>query len=217
MSPLPANTGGVPREPTARGPRRYRTGSKARLRAAATVPLALAISAACAQELTPDPAAWRPLSYADLRLPADKTRTYADIWRDEIEANNRLYAARGDTRFARSNAPATEAHFVIWSTGKSVVLSILNTATGCSLKEVRGAAQATVKLCPMRVAIYEGVSVRTLEGGRACFLDLAAAADPARAAAYASYDPVAKVVRLGLVVDHQPVEGCSHAVPLYPS
>lgn len=179
------------------------------------------IGGVAAQELTPDPKAWRPLAYADLRQPSASTLTYADIWRDALEENNRVYLARGDTRFRASNAPATEAHYVIWSSAKSVVLSILNTATGCTLKEVRAGAGASVKLCPMRLAIYEGVRVTTLDGGQACFLELGPGAagdapDPTRAAAYASYDPAARTVKLGLVVDHQPVEGCSHDVPITP-
>ena len=171
-----------------------------------------------ALDITPDPQAWRPLSYADLQRPSDTTRTYADIWRDAIEENNRVYLTRGDTRFRDGNAPVTEAHFVIWSPRKSVVVTILNTATGCTLKEVGASAQATVKLCPMRLAIYEGVMVRTMDGGRACFLELVAPAgspaQPGAAAAYGSYDPVTKVVKIGLVVEGRAVDGCSLNVPL---
>lgn len=174
-----------------------------------------------AQEITPDPQAWRPLSYADLQRPSDATRTYAGIWRDAIEENNRVYLSRGDARFRDGNAPVTEAHYVIWSPRKSVVLSVLNTATGCTLKEVRAAARASVKLCPMRLAIYEGVTVRTMQGGQACFLELTAppAGSPpesSRAAVYGSYDPATKVVKMGLVIEGQAVDGCSFNVPLYP-
>ncbi|WP_375459306.1 hypothetical protein [uncultured Enterovirga sp.] len=174
-----------------------------------------------AQEITPDPQAWRPLAYADLQRPSDATRTYADIWRDAIEENNRVYLSRGDTRFRDGNAPVTEAHFVIWSPRKSVVVTILNTATGCTLKEVGASARATVKLCPMRLAIYEGVMVRTMDGGPACFLELVtpitgSTSEQSRAAAYGSYDPAAKVVKIGLVVEGRAVDGCSLNVPLSP-
>jgi len=174
-----------------------------------------------AQPVTPDPGAWRPMSYADLQHKSPDTATYADIWKDAIEDNNRAYVARGDARFASGNAPATEAHFVIWSAKKSVALSILNTVAGCTLKEVRAAAKATVKLCPMRIAIYEGIQVRTLDGGRACFLELAPAAageavDPQRSVSYAAYDVPTRTVKTGLVIDHQAVDGCSHNIPLSP-
>ncbi|MCP3468565.1 hypothetical protein [Bradyrhizobium sp. CCGUVB23] len=67
-----------------------------------------------------------------------------------------------------------EAHFVIWSPKNP-------------------SFRATVKSCPLRIAIYEGVQVSRPDGGRACFLELAAPAagepiDPNRAVAYAAYD-----------------------------
>jgi hypothetical protein len=174
-------------------------------------------SAVTAQLLTPDPAVWRPMSYANLQKPSAETATYVDIWKDAIDVNNRGYKARGDQRFANGNAPVTEAHFVIWSPTKSVVLSILNTVTGCTLKELRGAAGATVKLCPMRIAIYEGLQVRTMDGGRGCFLELEPGATPdlASSVAYASYDVATKTVKTGMIVNHRAVDGCSLDVPLY--
>ena len=130
-------------------------------------------TAAHPQSLTPDPAAWRPMSYANLQKPSSQTATYVDIWKDAIEANNRAYKARGDLRFSGGNAPVTEAHFVIWSARRSVVLSVLDTAIECSVKQVAPDAHATVKLCPMRIAIYEGLQVKMMDGGRGCFLELA--------------------------------------------
>lgn len=175
-------------------------------------------TSANAQSLTLDPGAWRPMAYANLQAPTPQTVTYLDIWKDAIDANNRAYKARGDLRFSDGNAPATEAHFVIWSSTKSVVLSILNTVTGCALKEVRAAAGATVKLCPLRIAIYEGLQVRTLDGGHACFLELASlvASVAPQAASYASYDVATKTVKTGLIIDHQAVDGCSQNIALYP-
>ena len=180
--------------------------------------LAIASEAVLAQTPTPDPASWRPLSYADLQRPVPATQTYADLWKDVIERNNRAYQDRGDHRFAGTNAPVTEAHYVIWSPSKSVVLSVLDTATLCTLREVKTSISATVKMCPMRLAIYEGVVVHTLDGGQACYLERSAAAagapDAGLAAAYASYDPATRTIKTGLVVDHRPVEGCSQAIPL---
>lgn len=172
-----------------------------------------------AQTPTPDPAAWRPMSYADLQRPNPTTSTYADIWKDAIDRNNRAYEDRGDHRFADGNAPATEAHFVIWSARKSVVLSVLDTVTGCTLKVVRAASRATIRMCPMRLAIYEGALVRTMDGGLGCYLELGRTAagevaDPDRAAAYASYEPATRTVHTGFVVDHEAVEGCSRNIPL---
>jgi hypothetical protein len=171
-----------------------------------------------AQPLTPDPGAWRPMAYADLQRPSAQAVTYADIWKDAVESNNRAYAAAGDRHFETGNAPATEAHFVIWSTRRSVVLSVLDTALGCAVKQVGGHARATVKLCPTRVAIYEGVQVRTMDAGRSCFLELAPGArpDPAASVAYASYDVATKMLKTGIILDHRAVEGCSLDIPLHP-
>lgn len=171
---------------------------------------------ALAQSVTPDPGAWRPMSYADLQSPSPATATYVDIWKDAIESNNQGYRARGDSRFVHGNAPVTEAHFVIWSRRRSIVFSVLDTAIGCTIKTVVPQARATVKLCPLRIAVYEDLQVRTMEGGRACFLELAsdAAADPAASAAYAAYDVPSRTLKTGMIVAHKAIEGCSLAVPL---
>jgi len=169
-----------------------------------------------AQPLTPDPGAWRPLAYSDLQRPAARNATYADIWRDQIDANNEAYRARGDRRFVDGNAPATEAHFVIWSKRRSVVLTILNTALGCSPKLRDAKARVLVKLCPMRIAIYDGIRVETLDAGRGCYLEPEAGAsiDPKIAAAYGAYDPASRRLKLGMVISHRAIDGCSFNVPL---
>ena len=169
-----------------------------------------------AQTVTADPGAWRPMSYTDLQRPSLATATYVDIWKDAIESNNTGYRDRGDHRFAGGNAPAVEAHFVIWSARRSVVFSVLDTAIGCSVKAIVPKARATVKLCPLRIAFYEGLQVRTMDGGQACFLELdpGAPADPSASAAYASYDVPNRTLKTGMIVDHKAVEGCSLSIPL---
>lgn len=174
--------------------------------------------AVAAQPLTQDPGAWLPMAYADLQRPSAQAATYADIWKDAVDSNNRAYAAAGDRRFETGNAPATEAHFVVWSTRRSVVLSVLDTAPGCAVKQVGDHARATVKLCPTRIAIYEGIQVRTMDAGRSCFLELAPGVrpDPAASVAYASYDVATRTLKAGMILDHRAVEGCSFDIPLYP-
>ncbi len=45
----------------------------------------------------------------------------------------------------------------------------------------------------MRIAIYEGLQVKTMDGGKACFLELAGpSGDPQASGAYASYDVTAR-------------------------
>lgn len=169
-----------------------------------------------AQELTRDPGAWRPLAYANLQSPGKHNATWTDIWQDAIQANNDAYRSRGDHRFIAANAPATEAHFVIWSAKKSVVASVLNTALGCLEKSRAKTTRVKVKLCPMRLAIYDGLTVKTMDAGRACFLEPepGATLDPSQAAAYGAYDIASKTLKLGMIVDHNAVEGCSFNIPL---
>lgn len=172
---------------------------------------------AFAQSVTSDPGAWRPMSYADLQEPSSATATYVDIWKDAIERNNEGYRRRGDHRFSGRNAPVVEAHFVIWSSRRSVVFSVLDTAIGCTTKAVMSLSGATVKLCPLRIAVYEGLRVRTMDGGRACFLELSpgSRSDPTASAAYAAYDVTSRTLKTGMIVNHKAVDGCSLAIPLH--
>jgi hypothetical protein len=71
----------------------------------------------------------------------------------------------------------------------------------------------------MRIALYEGVQVRTMDGGKACFLELEppqtrANVDPASSVAYVAYDVGAKTLKSGMIVNHRPVDGCSNTIPL---
>ncbi|MGN6097931.1 MAG: hypothetical protein ACTHP8_17065 [Bosea sp. (in: a-proteobacteria)] len=168
------------------------------------------------QALTPHSGAWRPLAYSELRHPTSRSATYADIWADQIAANNEAYRARGDRRFTGGNAPATEAHFVVWSAKRSVVLTILNTALGCKEKARDHNTGIVIKLCPMRIAIYDGLQVQTMEAGRACFIEPAAGTtlNPNRAAAYGAYDVASKALKVGLVISGHAIDGCSFNVPL---
>lgn len=172
-----------------------------------------------AQELTKNPGSWRPLAYADLQRPGKHNATWRDIWQDVIDANNGAYRARGDHRFAAGNAPATEMHFVIWSAKKSVAASVLNTALGCTEKIRDKKTNSIIKLCPMRLAIYDGLLVKTMDAGRACFVEPepGATLDSSRAGVYGAYDVKTKTLKLGMLVDHRAVEGCSFNIPLNPN
>lgn len=174
------------------------------------------IAPASAQAPTPNPGTWRPLGYANLQKPFARDATYVDIWKDAIDANSAAYLARSDRRFSAGPAPATEAHFVIWGPKRAVVVSILDTALGCSEKGHATGARAVVKLCPMRVAVYDGLQVHTLDAGRGCFLEPApgVSLDPSAAASYGAYDVAARVVKIGVIVDGRAIDGCSFNIPL---
>ena len=113
---------------------------------------------ALAQEapLTPNPDKWRPVVYRDLQIPGPLDAPFTGIWADMIDRNNRRYAAAGDSRYAVGNAPAREAHFVVRGGDKIAMLSVLNIATACKTIAADAATNINVKMCPMRLAFWQG-------------------------------------------------------------
>lgn len=84
---------------------------------------------------------------------------------------------------------------------------------------MRTASRAQSLTLPIRIAVYQGIQVSTLDGGRACFLELVGTAgtsraDPNRSVAYASYDVASRTIHTGLIVDHRAVDGCSMSIPV---
>lgn len=168
---------------------------------------------------TAAPNEWRSVSYADLQLPGPTNTSFAALWADEITRNNAAYRKKGDSRFLASNAPATESHFVIRSPVKTVVLSVLNTATACRHIATDGVGRATLKRCPMRLAIYQANRSAILNAGIGCFIEYAAletgsSRDPARNASYAAYNKDTRTIRTGLFFAGQPADDCITRIPL---
>lgn len=179
-----------------------------------------ASAAALAQELTPHPENWRPIVYRDLQIPGAEDRIYVDLWADVIQSNNRRYLAAGDRRYAVGNAPVREAHVVVRGGDRAALLSILDTATGCAAVTENPGGKILVKMCPMRLALWNGTKA-TIREAKGCYLEPRAkegifTGDPSYATSYASYDVATKSIRLGVIVAHHAVEQCSQTVPLYP-
>lgn len=169
---------------------------------------------------------WRDITYADLRLPNEAARTYAEIWADRLGENNQHYARAGDTRFAAGNAPAVASAFVVRSPTRIVVLSVFNAVSACKTVRQDERHKVTVKRCPMRLAIYDqgqgqsqsGMAASVLDAGEGCFLEFG---DPRRAftsdreaGSYAAYDVTTRTIRTGLVIGGQAVAGCDLAIPI---
>src|SRR5208282_689563 len=90
-----------------RGRRRSKGGQTPRLaalRCLSFLAVCLAGRLAIAQEFTPDPAHWRPVHYYDLQFPIGEAEHYASIWADRLDANDKAYANKGDTKFAVGHA-----------------------------------------------------------------------------------------------------------------
>lgn len=169
---------------------------------------------------------WRDITYADLRLPNEAARSYAEIWADRLTANNEHYARVGDTRFAAGNAPAVASAFVIRSPTRVVVLSIFNAVSACKTLRQDERHKVTVKRCPMRLAIYDqgqsqgqsGAAGSVLDAGEGCFLEFG---DPRRAftsdreaGSYAAYDIATRTIRTGIVIGGQAVSSCDLSIPI---
>ena len=182
--------------------------------------LCLLAASVQAQELTPHPENWRPIVYRDLQVPGPQDRIYADLWADVIQSNNRRYLAAGDRRFLLGNAPVREAHALVRGGDKVALLSILDTATHCVAVARDLSSDLSVKMCPMRLAVWNGTST-TLREAKGCYLEPGAGARNTMAkspyaASYTSYDVVTKSIRLGVILGRRVVEQCSQTVPLYP-
>lgn len=165
---------------------------------------------------------WRDMTYADLRLPNEAARPYAEIWADRLSANNEHYARAGDTRFTAGNAPAVASAFVVRSPTRVVVLSVFNAVSACRTVRQDDRHKVTVKRCPMRLAIYDqgqgGAAGSVLDAGDGCFLEFG---DPRRAftsdreaGSYGAYDLATRTIRTGLVIGGQAVVGCDLAIPI---
>lgn len=174
------------------------------------------VECATAQEYTPDPAHWRPVHYFDLQFPAGEAEHYASLWADRLDANDKVYAAKGDRRFAIGHAPASEAHFTVNFQTKFVVLSVLDTSTDCRPLREFPENLVVVRRCPLRLATWENHRLSIFET-TGCFLERNAAnasLDPATAVSYVSYDVATKAFRTGLVVRHAAVPECALIIPL---
>jgi hypothetical protein len=161
---------------------------------------------------------WRPMVYSNLGespLMPDAV-PYAELWREEISANDKAYSDQGDTQYAGGHAPATEAHFVVRSSQRVAVLTMLDTATGCTKKKTDASANASVKFCPLKIAIYEGGVVTTTAGRKGCFLELNApfSTDPSNSTGYATYDIASRSFKIGMIVNHEPVSGCAETIAI---
>ena len=156
---------------------------------------------------------WQAMDYYDLTLPSTDAMPYAEIWADKLAQNNHAYRQAGDTRFSIANAPATEADWGIYSPSDEVLITILNTFT-CKVLKTDPVGHATLKLCPMRLVEFTHGQRRMFNAPDGCFLEFAKAPpgghfDKTRDATYAAADYSDKSIRLGTIINHQPVAQCS--------
>lgn len=142
----------------------------------------------------------------DLRLPGPAGQVYAHLWADHINKNNDLSARAGVSRRLVGNAPIREAHVVVRNATAVATLSILNAPTTCQPHQ----GSPHVMTCPLRLVVHRN-GIATIREASGCFVS----ADPASGTgSFASYDVETRTIRLGTLLRHQAVEGCSKNIPV---
>ena len=149
--------------------------------------------------------AWRTLTKVDLRLIGPSQLPTARLWHDKLASSSRSKSTPLSSPLGGQAAMA--ANIVIRSPDTVVMLSILQVVGGCEARPVA----PQVWRCPMRLARFDSTGT-TIREGKACFAGNPVGGGAPRA--YASYDPVARVIRLGVISGGEAVESCSQSVPV---
>ncbi len=126
--------------------------------------LLLRTTASGSESFTPDPERWRPVAYSDLRLPRGEAESYASIWQDRLDQSNSKPApdslsgrpvADPSLGYAVGNRGASEWHFTINFQTKLAALTVLDAPGVCTDEFASPAAGVKIKVCPMRLAMFE--------------------------------------------------------------
>lgn len=175
-------------------------------------------SALRAQELTSNPGAWRPLVHADLETELPDNLTYIDVWKDALVANNKAHEAKGEALVGGRNAPARDAHVVVRSSTRTMVLTTLDTDGGCQSAKFSYPSDVMIQMCPTRLVVFEGAIANAIELPASCYLegDPKSSPGPDGAASYAAYDAITKTIKIGLIVNHRAIDECARFVPTPP-
>ena len=171
--------------------------------------LAIAVSwsaAALAADDAANPRAWRPMIVTDLRLPGPSGQAYANLWADHINRNNDLAVKAGVSRRIVGNAPIREAHIVVRNATTVATLSILNAPAACQPHQ----GSREVMTCPLRLVVHRN-ETPTIREATGCFAN---GTGTDGTGSYASYDVETRTIRLGTLLRHQAVEGCSKNIPV---
>jgi hypothetical protein len=177
---------------------------------------------ALAETFTADPEAWRPVYYTDLRFPTGEGQSYASIWQDKLDENNsqaQSDAVSLNTSYAVGNHNAKEWHFTVNFQTKLVALTVLSTPEGCTEEIVSPSLGTQIRVCPMRVATFEGDHYSVIDGA-GCYLEKTAdrgVEDSTANAAYVSYDINLRAFKTRFTVAHVEIPRCAQTIPLHPA
>ena len=181
------------------------------------------------ESFTPDPERWRPVAYSDLRLPRGEAESYASIWQDLLdESNSKPPPAPLPGRplpdpslsYAVGNRGASEWHFTINFQTKLAALTVLDTPNVCTDEYPSAATAVKIKVCPMRLAMFEGDHYALVIDGAACFLEKqpdAPIEDSSATRTEVSYDVTVRAFKIRYTVSHMEIPQCAQTVPLHPT
>jgi hypothetical protein len=191
--------------------------------------LVLLPATAAPEPFTPDPERWRPVAYSDLRLPWGEAESYASIWQDRLdESNSKPPPASLPGRpltdpsfsYAVGNRGASEWHFTINFQTKLAALTVLDAPHVCTDEYPSPAAGVKIKVCPMRLAMFEGNRYALVIDGAACFLERqpdAPVEDSSATRTEVAYDVDARAFKIRYTVSHVEIPQCAQTVPLHPT
>lgn len=121
--------------------------------------------------------------------------------------------------YAVGNRGAQEWHFSANFQTKLVALSVLYTPSVCTDEYPSPSPGTRIKICPMRLATFEG-SRYAITDGAACYLlktGQGPVDDSTATMTQASYDVNLRAFRIRYTVSHTDIAQCAQTVPLRPS
>lgn len=187
-----------------------------------------AVGALPSTRYTADPERWRPVVYTDLMFPRGESEAYASIWQDRLDESNAkpppplLPGQRPEAprmSYAVGNRGAQEWHFSANFQTKLVALSVLYTPSVCTDEYPSPSPGTRIKVCPMRLATFEG-SQYAITDGAACYLlrtGQGPVEDSTATMTQASYDANLRAFKIRYTVSHTDIAQCAQTVPLRPS
>jgi hypothetical protein len=189
--------------------------------------LILLPATASPESFTRDPDRWRPVAYSDLRFPRGEAESYASIWQDRLdESNSKPPPAPLPVRplpdpslsYVVGNRGASEWHFTINFQTKLAALTVLDTPNVCTDEYPSPTLGVKIKVCPMRLAMFEADHYVLVIDGAACFLEKrpeAPVEDSSATCTEVSYDVATRAFKIRYAVSHTEIPQCAQTVPLH--
>ena len=153
--------------------------------------------------------AWQTMALSDFREPSQTDPLQTMVWPDAIRDAN-AYA----TRELKKNLNGKNAWVTALSTrfedkGRSIIISTVLTRA-CESGANHAGAGVERSICPLRLVVHRN-GISNIREATGCF----AVSNPIEGTGnFASYDVETRTIRLGTLLRHDAVEGCSKNIPV---